>query len=170
MTLMSARAVVLCFVFRHHPVTGAQQVLLGLKKSGFGVGKVVAPGGKVEPGESDEVAASRELLEETGLEISAAAMTRLGTIDFVFPARPASDMCSAIFTAPLSAARTSLEPHESQELAPEWHDVNGLPFGRMWDDAAHWLPNVILGEPFAVILTLNQDNVTLASAVFGNVD
>ncbi|GAA1340006.1 8-oxo-dGTP diphosphatase [Arthrobacter roseus] len=167
---MSARAVVLCFVFRPHPETGAQQVLLGLKKSGFGAGKVVAPGGKVEPGESDAVAASRELQEETGLEITAEAMTRLGTIDFVFPARPASDMCSAVFTVPLSAARTVLEPHESQELSPEWHDVNRLPFTRMWDDAAHWLPNVIMGEPFAVTLTLNQDNLTLASAVFANVD
>lgn len=163
---MSARAVVLCFVFRPHPDSGARQVLLGLKKSGFGAGNVVAPGGKVEPGESDSVAASRELCEETGLEISAEAMTRLGTIDFVFPARPDSDMRSAVFTVPLSADGTLREPLESEELAPEWHDVNRLPFERMWDDAAHWLPKVVTGEPFAVTLTLNADNITLASAVF----
>ncbi len=163
---MSARAVVLCFVFRSHPGTGKRQVLLGLKKTGFGAGNVVAPGGKVEAGESEADAASRELCEETGLDVPAGALTRLGTIDFVFPASPASDMRCAVFTVPLSAVRTVVEPRECDELAPEWHDVDALPFERMWDDARHWLPKVMAGEPFNVTLTLNPDNVTLASAVF----
>ncbi|MEJ2212436.1 MAG: NUDIX domain-containing protein, partial [Anaerolineae bacterium] len=43
-----------------------RQVLLGLKRVGFGAGKLTGIGGKVEPGEEVAAAAARELEEEVG--------------------------------------------------------------------------------------------------------
>jgi 8-oxo-dGTP diphosphatase len=43
------------------------KVLLGRRRSQHGQGTWSPPGGKVEPGETDEEAARRELVEETGL-------------------------------------------------------------------------------------------------------
>jgi 8-oxo-dGTP pyrophosphatase MutT (NUDIX family) len=40
------------------------------------------PGGKVEPGETDTAAMIRELTEETGVQVSANRLIRLGTFNF----------------------------------------------------------------------------------------
>ena len=45
-----------------------RQVLLGMKKKGFGVGKWNGFGGKVELGESIAQGAHRELTEEAGIK------------------------------------------------------------------------------------------------------
>ena len=46
------------------------KLLLGLKKRGFGLGKINGIGGKVEEGESVEAAAVRETFEEIGVTTS----------------------------------------------------------------------------------------------------
>jgi 8-oxo-dGTP diphosphatase len=54
----------LVFVFR------GDEVLLINKKTGLGQGKVNAPGGKVDPGETPEAAAVRECREELHIAVS----------------------------------------------------------------------------------------------------
>ena len=49
---MTFTPVTLCFLTRD--LAGVPQVLLGMKKTGFGRGKVVGLGGHVEPGERSE--------------------------------------------------------------------------------------------------------------------
>ncbi|XP_049417355.1 oxidized purine nucleoside triphosphate hydrolase isoform X2 [Epinephelus fuscoguttatus] len=58
------------------------RVLLGMKKRGFGVGKWNGFGGKVQPGETIESAARRELEEESGLTVD--ALEKIGNIKFEF--------------------------------------------------------------------------------------
>ena len=59
---MKLTPVTLCFLLRD--VESGTEVLLGMKRTGFGTGKIVGIGGHVEPGESDAEAVVREVWEE----------------------------------------------------------------------------------------------------------
>jgi 8-oxo-dGTP diphosphatase len=157
---MTSTPVTLCFLLRDRPDHGTE-VLLGLKKTGFGSGKIVGLGGHVEPGESDAEAAVREVHEEAGVSVLEGDLRRAGTVEFVFPARPEWDMHTTLFTA----RRWQGEPSESLEISPEWFDVLSLPVDRMWQDADHWLPPVLEGGSVDIVVTLNADNETVASSV-----
>ena len=71
------------------------QVLLGMKKTGFGLGKIVGLGGHVKPGESDAEAACREVFEEAGVVVREEDLRDAGNVEFVFPARPEWNMSTA---------------------------------------------------------------------------
>jgi 8-oxo-dGTP diphosphatase len=138
---------------------GAAEVLLGYKKTGFGTGKVVAPGGHVEPDESAAEAAAREVKEETGIRVAPGSLAVAARLTFTFPAHPAWDMDVEIFTA----AEWSGEPAESEEIRPEWFPVAALPFAQMWDDAPRWLPRVLAGERIRAAFTYAADNETVTA-------
>ena len=61
---------------------GHPQVLLGMKKRGFGKGRWNGFGGKMAVGETIEDAARRELREEAGITVK--NFEKLGIIDFEF--------------------------------------------------------------------------------------
>lgn len=149
-------AVVLCLPVREGD--GTVWVLLGRKKKGFGRGKTVAPGGKIEAGESPAEAAARELAEETSLVADPRDLEDVASIAFRFPARPASDMDCVVFLAraALGTAR------ESDELEPAWCRADALPTAAMWDDSSRWLPEVLAGRRLDVTVVLGPDNETVA--------
>lgn len=155
---MTAAAVTLCFLLRD--AEDGAEVLLGLKQTGFGKGKIVGIGGHVEPGETDAQAVIREVLEETGVVLRQEDLADAGAVHFVFPARPEWDMKTSLFTA-----RTwEGEPGPSDEILPEWFRVDTLPVERMWQDADHWLPVVLEGRRVNVVVTMHTDNETVASS------
>ncbi|MGL3805783.1 8-oxo-dGTP diphosphatase [Paeniglutamicibacter sp. R2-26] len=134
------------------------QVLLGLKKRGFGVGRVVAPGGKVDPGESPAGAAVRELHEETSVVAAEKSLDPAARVYFRFPFAPAADMdCTVFLTRDFSGIATATD-----ELEPAWYPVGHLPFERMWDDSALWLGQLLAGERFDAWVTLASDNQTVS--------
>ena len=152
---MTFTPVTLCFLTRES--AGVPQVLLGLKKTGFGRGKVVGLGGHVEPGESDAEAACREVHEEAGVVVRQEDLRDAGVVSFEFPSRPEWNMSTRLFVA----ARWTGQPAESAEISPEWFDVGALPVDRMWQDAAHWLPLVLNGSWLRLTVVLNPDNETV---------
>lgn len=135
-----------------------QRVLLGLKKEGFGAGKITGFGGKVEPGEAPATAASRELREETGLRVSASELWAAGELFFRFPKRPAWSQLVHVFLA----RRWSGVAREGREMEPAWYSVDELPYERMWQDAVHWLPRFIAGERIRGRFVFDDDNETVA--------
>lgn len=142
----------------------AQEVLLGRKLTGFGAGNMVAPGGKIEPGEQAVAAAVRELEEETSLRVDAGQAAHRATILFRFPARPASDMDCQVFVA----TGYEGEPAASGELEPRWHRVDALPAKQMWQDAEHWLPRIIGGEMFTATVIMAPDNLGVERVEFSS--
>src|SRR6266567_5838918 len=62
-----------------------EKVLLGYKKSGFGKGRYMGIGGKVEEGETIEEGTARELEEETLVKVSLEDFKKAAILRFYFP-------------------------------------------------------------------------------------
>jgi 8-oxo-dGTP diphosphatase len=137
-----------------------RQVLLGHKKTGLGTGKIVALGGHVEECESPAEAAAREVKEEAGIHVTAAALLEVAHVTFLFPVCPRWDMVVSIFTS----ADWAGEAAETAEIRPEWFGVTDLPLDRMWDDAKYWLPRVLAGERVRATFSYADDCETVARA------
>ena len=154
---MKHTPVTLCFLLRD--AGNGTEVLLGLKRTGFGTGKIVGLGGHVEVGESDAEAVVREVWEEAGVVVRQEDLAHAGIVEFIFPSRTEWNMSCRLFTT----RHWEGEPAESPEITPEWFDVEALPLRRMWQDAEHWLPPALAGERIDVVVVLNEDNETVAS-------
>ena len=114
------------------------EVLLIRKKTGLGQGKVNAPGGKVESGESWETCARRELEEE--LEIRAGILMWVAELRFLMSDYP-DILCQVFFTDTFYG-----EPIETREAAPFWSTLSEIPWTQMWEDDQYWLPRALIGE------------------------
>ncbi|MDQ1130605.1 8-oxo-dGTP diphosphatase [Microbacterium sp. SORGH_AS_0888] len=149
-----------CVVYILRTRAGVDEVLLGYKRTGLGLGRVVGIGGKVEQGESVSAAAVREVREETTLTVSAADLTPVGSLDYYFPARTQFSQRSHVFVCRTFRGR----PVETEEIVPAWFPVAEVPYERMWDDAARWLPGVLAGGRIAATsYTFGDDLATVVS-------
>lgn len=148
----------LCFLVRADGES--TYVLLGKKKRGLGSGNVVGLGGKVEVGEDARQAAVREIAEEAGVLVDADDLAQRASIRFHFPSRPSWDQQASVFVA----SRWTGEPAESDEISPAWYDVNTIPHDAMWDDAQHWLPEVLAGGSLTATFTFGSDLKTLVAS------
>ncbi|HUO50291.1 MAG TPA: 8-oxo-dGTP diphosphatase [Candidatus Paceibacterota bacterium] len=127
------------------------QVLLGMKKARFGQGKWNGFGGKVGEGESVIAAAVRELKEEAGISMNESDLSKVAQIAFYFADAP-------IFECHVFLARTfSGEPIESEEMRPQWHSLNALPFAEMWPSDLYWLPAVLAGHTLKATCTFDAE-------------
>ena len=119
-------------------VCDGDQVLLIRKKRGFGMGKVNGPGGKLDPGETELECAVRETQEELG--VTAVDAVKRGELWFQFVDG------LAMHVAVFHAAQHEGEAVETEEAAPLWTPVHGIPFDRMWADDIHWLHRMLTGN------------------------
>jgi len=143
-----------CFLIRGSPPA---EVLLGLNKTGFGAGKVAGFGGRIEPGESVDAAAVRELEEETGIKVTIEDLSPSGRLTFLFPDQPGWSQDVHVFLV----NQWHGEPEESSEMQPAWYKVDQIPFECMWDDARYWLPLVLQGKRIEARFVYNADNKTV---------
>jgi 8-oxo-dGTP diphosphatase len=117
-----------------------ERILLIEKKRGLGAGKINAPGGRLEPGETAIDAAIRELKEEIGVE--ATNVRELGQVSFHF--LDGYNLHCHVFRGD-SCVGT---PIETDEANPFWVPVAEIPYPRMWADDATWLPHLIAERRF----------------------
>jgi 8-oxo-dGTP diphosphatase len=152
-------SLVLCYVFQHGD-HGQRQVLLGHKKRGFGTGKIMGLGGHVEPGEPGAAAAIRETQEEAGITVAPDSVTRRAELAFVYPTQPELNAHVTVFFG----GQWSGQVQDTQEITPQWFDVDSLPLSQMVDDEAYWLPRVLAGETLAGTITYDGSGALVTQA------
>ncbi|HTL39354.1 MAG TPA: 8-oxo-dGTP diphosphatase [Methylomirabilota bacterium] len=133
------------------------QILLAMKKRGFGMGKWNGTGGKVEIGETIEQAAVRETEEEISVKIDPRDLDHKADWDFYFPHKPEWDLTVRLFLC----YKWQGEPIETEEMRPQWFKFSEIPYDQMWDDDKHWLPKVLTGKKFKGQFYFGPDNATV---------
>ena len=116
------------------------RLLLIRKKRGLGAGKINAPGGRLEPGETPLEAAIRETQEEVG--VTPTGLRKRGELHFQFV--DGYSLHCVVFLATGCIG----EPFETDEALPIWTPDDTVPYHDMWTDDAHWLPVVLAGKCF----------------------
>ena len=116
------------------------RVLLIEKKRGLGAGKINGPGGKIDPGESPVECVIRETREE--LLITPSTPRKLGELWFSMSDSP--DILCHVYRADDHLGI----PTETDEAVPVWTPVDEIPYQRMWEDDAHWLPLLLAEQTF----------------------
>ena len=119
------------------------EVLLAMKKRGFGVGKWNGVGGKVKEGETVEQAATRETQDEIG--VTPVAIEQVAVLDFRFPDVPAEKNWDQQVVVFICNEWTG-EFAESEEMLPKWFKISEIPYDQMWSDDVFWMPKVFSGQ------------------------
>ncbi|MBD3240166.1 MAG: NUDIX domain-containing protein [Chitinivibrionales bacterium] len=136
---------VLCFARDH------DWVLLINKKTGLGAGKVNAPGGRIDPGESAMAAAIREVKEEVLVDVW--DLREAGQLFFQFT--DGYKLHGTVFFA----AGFAGTPTDTPEAGPFWCRIDELPYDRMWEDDRHWLPLALAGAYFRAYFVFDGDRM-----------
>lgn len=147
------RNATLCFLVKN------DEVLLAMKKRGFGVGKWNGAGGKQDENELIEDTMIRETREEIGVVVN--KFLSVAKINFYFPEKPDWNQQVHVYLAD----SWSGEPQETEEMAPKWFLKNELPLSKMWSDDEYWLPAVLSGEHIKAEFVFDLQNKVLAKNV-----
>lgn len=122
---------------------GERELLLGLKKKGFGKGKWNGIGGKFEPSSGDSNildTAIRETEEE--IKVKARDLEKVAILDFYYLDNNECDQQVHVFLCSSWLG----DPQESDEMKPVWFKEKEIPFDKMWADDRFWLPEILKGE------------------------
>jgi 8-oxo-dGTP diphosphatase / 2-hydroxy-dATP diphosphatase len=134
--LKPTKITTLCLVYKR------PKILLGMKKRGFGEGRWNGYGGKVNSNETIEENLVREMQEESG--ITPTKFEKRGVLYFEFKEIP-----EQIYEVNVFAINDYIgELIETDEMKPQWFDVNELPWNEMWSDDIHWYPLFLKGKNF----------------------
>lgn len=126
------------------------EILLAMKKRGFGVGMWNGAGGKVELGETIEEAMIRETVEE--IDIKPLEYERVAVHTFTFDNGKIAEVHTYVCN------KWQGSPMETEEMAPKWFKLDQIPYNSMWPDDALWLPFVLDGKKLVTAFTFNEYN------------
>ena len=128
------------------------QILLAKKKRGFGEGKFNGVGGKLEGEETPEMAMIREAQEE--ISITPTEYSKVGVMDFIeYFKGNKENLVFHLFVA----TEWIGNPQESDEMKPEWFDLDKIPYDNMFVDDRYWLPFVLEGKKINGFFEFDED-------------
>lgn len=140
---------------------GDEEILLAMKKRGFGKGRWNGVGGKMnsEKGDKDIVAAAtRETQEEIGVKVK--NIEKVALLNFRFPYIPENEKKEWDQDVHVFLVRFwDGEPIETEEMAPKWFKLTDIPFKEMWDDDKFWLPHILEGKKLRARFTFKKGEI-----------
>lgn len=147
------RQATLCFLIRED--LGNKELLLAIKKRGFGQGRWNGIGGKLDLKKDKDIfkTAIRETKEEIGVEVK--NIEKVAILSFYFSYQKGWDQDVHVFIAESWEG----EPIESEEMKPRWFKINEIPFDEMWPDDKFWLPKVLSGEKVKAEFTFKDGEI-----------
>ena len=117
---------------------GKKRILLGMKKRGFGMMKYNGFGGKIEEGETTEEGAKRELEEESTL-----VANKLINRGYLVFNMHDSRKIMKVHVYSCDEDNYTGTPTETEEMRPQWFNIDSVPFEKMWLDDKYWLPYLL---------------------------
>jgi 8-oxo-dGTP diphosphatase len=152
--LMTEKVCTLLFLKREN------EILLAMKKRGFGADRYNGVGGKVEPEETLEQALVRECEEEIG--VTPHHYWKIAEHDFV---QKENDQPWRMCVHAYLCDEWGGEPAETEEMAPEWFNIDNIPYDKMWQDDKYWLPQVLAGKLVFGQFTFDENDNMLTQNV-----
>jgi len=160
----------LCLLVKENQ--GDKEILLAMKKRGFGKGKWNGVGGKMDSKKGDKsiaAAAIRETQEEIGVKVK--EMEKVAFLNFRFPYIPEKKQNEWNQDVHVFLVRDwEGEPIETEEMAPKWFKLTDIPFEKMWDDDKFWLPHIVEGRKLKARFVfregevINEKNIKIINA------
>lgn len=136
------------------------EILLAMKKRGFGAGRYNGVGGKIELGETIE----QVLLRETREEIGVVPMHYWPVAEHDFVKNHDTDPFH-MYVHVYFCDEWQGEPVETDEMAPEWFKAIDIPYDTMWSDDELWLPQVLAGNKVVGTFTFDKNDDVLSHSV-----
>ena len=135
------------------------QILLAMKKRGFGQGRWNGAGGKPKEGETIIETAIRETQEEIG--VTPKNISQVATLDFYFQNKPEWNQQVLVFISNDWEGEIS----ESEEMKPRWFEIDKIPFESMWPDDPFWLPLILKNKKIKAEFTFGDKDIVLNQKV-----
>jgi 8-oxo-dGTP diphosphatase len=136
------------------------EILLAMKKRGFGSDRYNGVGGKLEVGESMEAALIRETQEEIG--VTPLNYWKVAEHDFM---QQEGDAPWRMYVHAYLCDSWEGEPVETDEMAPEWFKIEEIPYANMWQDDEYWLPQVLAGSKINGQYTFDENDTMLSHTI-----
>tara|TARA_Y100000114_G_scaffold104614_1_gene97868 strand:- start:1144 stop:1617 length:474 start_codon:yes stop_codon:yes gene_type:complete len=137
-----------------------EEILLAMKKRGFGEGRWNGVGGKVEEGETVEAAMVRETQEEIGVTPTQYEKVADIRFDEFFKGEP-----TLMHVHVYIATEWEGTPAETEEMAPKWVPIKEIPYAAMWQDDPYWLPEVLDGKKLSADFKLDENDAIVSYTI-----
>lgn len=137
------------------------QILLAMKKRGFGANRFNGVGGKLDPDETIEQALVRECEEE--IEVTPTKYYKVAEHDFIGKNKDGSSW--QMYVHAYICDEWKGQPIETEEMAPKWFNIKDIPYKNMWQDDKYWLPQVLEGKKVFCIFTFDENDNMLTHDV-----
>lgn len=138
------------------------QILLAMKKRGFGEGKYNGVGGKLEDNETPEQAMIRETKEE--IDVIPTKYEKVGLISFDEFYK--NEKIRLVFHLYMTYEWEG-NPTETEEMKPEWFDIDKIPYDNMFTDDKYWLPLVLEGKKIKAYFDFDEEWNVLSKSIEG---
>lgn len=135
----------LCFLIDN------KNILLAMKKRGFGKGLWNGTGGKVENGESVKEAAVGETREE--ICVTPKNLEKVAELNFYFVSKKEWNQQVTVYTC----RSWDGIPKETEEMSPRWFARSKIPIDKVWSDDKYWLPKVLGGKKLDTYFVFDEN-------------